>query len=150
MPTAAKGFIHSHGNWDADSDNQFSDWKEGTEAKHYDNDLMAEFPSLDFYLSTPDGSLLRTKANSNMYEGKVIAEGLPRDEVHYKKPRVHVTPQTNKDFDENDVIDILDNRLNDFHTPKNIPSLPTNNIDYKTPIIDAGRANDRINKNLKY
>jgi len=78
----AVAFIHSHGQWTKDSDNDFSP---SIGMGHRDADIMANHPELDFYLTTPDGKL-RVNRISNYMDNSgshPIAEGVPRDEIKY-------------------------------------------------------------------
>jgi RHS repeat-associated protein len=79
----AKGYIHSHGAWQKDSDNDFSP-SVGMTGDH-DADLMVDNKDLDFYLATPIGDL-KVNRNSDFLNNQgsvILASGLPRDEGKY-------------------------------------------------------------------
>jgi RHS repeat-associated protein len=91
----AKGFIHSHGVYDKETDNDFSPSVGMNGDK--DGDLIAHNPDLDFYLTTPIGTL-RVSRSTNNLGSVVLATGFPRDEGKYGKyPNGH---KVEVDWDE--------------------------------------------------
>ena len=79
----AVAYIHSHGAWQRNTDNDFSPSKGMTGDK--DADLMANNRDLDFYLTTPIGSLLVNR-NSDYMDNRgtvILGENFPRDEERY-------------------------------------------------------------------
>ncbi|HWB93111.1 MAG TPA: DUF6443 domain-containing protein [Puia sp.] len=73
-------FIHSHGAYERNSDNDFSP-SQGMDGEK-DDDLMNDNENLDFYLTTPNGNLIVDRNNTNGQRYS-IADGLPRDEKKY-------------------------------------------------------------------
>jgi hypothetical protein len=85
----AVGHIHTHSNYDKDSDNGFS-----YIGRYNDRVLMSQNNDLVFYLATPDGNLLVDR-NGQVEPGlgtygqptqggsRLLAKGIPRDERMY-------------------------------------------------------------------
>jgi len=136
-------FIHSHGDYVADTDNDFSCGGVNIPTKKYDCNLMNDFDELDFYLLTPNGNLLKTDAGSNLWQGTVIASGFYRSQGKtygpYKKGEVgYDGPKIRKGY---------------FTKPDELNEIQ--DIDLKTdqkPIHpgSAGPADKRNNTNGKY
>jgi RHS repeat-associated protein len=110
----AVAFIHSHGAWEQDSDNDFS---------RGDNDQMADNQDLNYYLASPDGNL-RVNRNSEDNRGtKLLASGFFRDIGKYGKYKEPHKGQVNwdeyrGDRDINPIDESLINRR--FDSPQKI------------------------------
>lgn len=135
-------FIHSHGDYVAETDNDFSCGGVNIPKKEYDCNLMNEFDDLDFYLVTPDGSLLKTDAGSNLWQGTVIASGFYRLQGKtygpYKKGEVGFDgPEPRKGF---------------FNKPDELNEIPESELDReRLPMhpVSGGSADNKIKLNKK-
>jgi RHS repeat-associated protein len=128
----AVAFIHSHGAWQKNTDNNFSPSVGMTGDK--DADLMADNKDLDFYLTTPNGRLLVNR-NSDYMDNRgavILGENFPRDEEKYgpypKNQRANINwkefngPHSNlKDLDpvkEDDSVKKINSSVNGFREPR--------------------------------
>lgn len=85
MPEGAKlvAFIHSHGGWDRETDNDFSNHNV-IKIGSLDEDLIRDNKDLTFYLATPDGSLrVRRSGQGSSLGSRVMATGFYHDTKVY-------------------------------------------------------------------